>query len=554
MSKADYLVTDKTITVEQLEKLGIDKKNIFDTRGNQITVEGELQGSFRIITHDDKKLTTRGLMQVDGTKVKIKEGWIDGIYIDGNRVQNALLTNKEGRLLSSSFFNPLNPDLFKEKNQAKSFEVKNKEWLQIEFLESLLDTNKNYVYKDENKNPCGVELLTVFSLTDGDSNLNLETQVNLINPALRIDDLKFEFSQEDKYWLYRQIKPQPNKANLENLIHLPTTNKKFLEKDSTQEKIMDLYLLIEQIKLNVKDLSVTSELLKLHNPEGVYTKEYFDELSKSFSDVSKFSWYEVDRENNRIDSYKLDYKDFCRAYLQFIQGNSELRKKYYWLADRTFSGEKDFTYNEITLLQLLDDAMIDMFGYVGYILLQAGMLNFGEDNLGRFSSFGYLSNIKELSDILTEFGISCLDGTNLDQKDNGAVLRSLLAFGFKRTVKTADGTTKSYTMHPPSSIIAEIFNGFKQYNTDFAYFDAVNKLIDPLMPNLNYLNKEFLDSFLSDTETLKKFLKLPTNIQIAISDLGMTLEQLRLISTPNCKRLELPRYFRSYAKFDLDPR
>lgn len=102
---------------------------------------------------------------------------MDGIKIGNKWIYNALLTNKEGYLLSNQFFDPY--DL--------SFTYKSNNWLEIEFLQSLSDANIDYLYYDENGNPCGVNLLTVFSLTDGDSNLNLEMLVNLINPALKTD-------------------------------------------------------------------------------------------------------------------------------------------------------------------------------------------------------------------------------------------------------------------------------------------------------------------------------------------------------------------------------
>ncbi|TKJ19433.1 MAG: hypothetical protein CEE43_15485 [Promethearchaeota archaeon Loki_b32] len=187
LSKQDYLITTKTITIEQLKNLGITK--IFDAHGRELSLSGVLKGSYRILTSEDRKY--RALIEVTGKNIRAPEGWVDGIGIAGTWIRSALLTNKEGNLLSSSFFNPYNPT---------SFKIKNYNWLEVEFLQSLSDVNKDYLYYDENGKPYGVNLFTVFSLTDGDSNLNLEMLVSFINPVFRTDYLKFEFSQIKPYF------------------------------------------------------------------------------------------------------------------------------------------------------------------------------------------------------------------------------------------------------------------------------------------------------------------------------------------------------------------
>lgn len=121
LSKQDYLITTKTITIEQLKNLGITK--IFDAHGRELSLSGELKGSYRILTSEDGE--NQALIEVTGENVRTPNGWVDGICIAGTWIRNALLTNKEGNLLSSSFFNPYNPT---------SFELKNDNWLEIEFL------------------------------------------------------------------------------------------------------------------------------------------------------------------------------------------------------------------------------------------------------------------------------------------------------------------------------------------------------------------------------------------------------------------------------------
>ncbi len=527
LSKQDYLITAETITIEQLKNLGITK--IFDIRGRELSLSGELRGSYRILTSEDGK--SRALIEVTGKTVTTPEGWVDGIILeDDTKIPNALLTNKEGNLLSSSFCDPYNPLRFK---------LKNDNWLEIEFLQFLNEADKHYLYYDENGNPCGMKLLSVFSFTDGDSNLNFEMLVNLINPIFRTDLLKFEFSQIKPYFLDIQIKQQPNINNLDNILEVPIVNEKFLEEPSTKEKILDFYLFFEQFKLlvnnldlEVRDLSVTTELRNLHNPDGTYDEIYFNDLLKNnFETISKYSWFTINRKNEVEHFNNLYFKEFCKTYLKFIQDNPELLDKYYWLFSLEFSGEKDFTNEDLALLQLLDDAMIDIFGYVNYILLQMGMLNFGKDNPGRFFKFGSHMDPEQYLKILRKTGISCLDGTKIDKKDLSSVIRSLITFGFKRTVEFTDGTTESYIIHPPNSIFADIFNGFNQYSTDSTYLNRINNLIDSIMLNLGYLDNKFFNSFLSDTKTLKKFLNLPIKLQLELKNLGGTLDQLKRITT-----------------------
>ncbi|MHA2196414.1 MAG: hypothetical protein ACXABO_12575 [Promethearchaeota archaeon] len=302
---------------------------------------------------------------------------------------------------------------------------------------------------------------------------------------------------------------------IDYLMELPTINVEFLQERSNKEKIIDFYLLIERINqlvndmnLEVRDLSVTPKLARLQGPIGeLYDAAYFKEfLSNNFETISKYSWFTVNRDNEIVQANDLKFKEFGKTYLKFIQDNPELLDKYYWLYALEFSVEKDFTNEDFVLLQLLDDAMVDMFGYVNYILLQMGMLNFGKDNLGRFFEFGSHANAELYLKILRETGISRLDGIKIDEKDLSSVIRSLITFGFKRTVEFTDGTTKSYIIHPPNSIFAEIFNGFDQYNTNQDYFEMINKLINSIISEKKVF--DYLKERTSDTLFEKDFLKI----------------------------------------------
>jgi len=360
----------------------------------------------------------------------------------------------------------------------------------------------------------------------------------VINQVLNnIDNEGFvSFSVPTHNYFDKLIQKYSHTKYIDYLMELPTINVEFLQERSNKEKIIDFYLLIERINqlvndmnLEVRDLSVTPELRRLQNPIGIYDQNYFDELFKNnFEAISKYSWFTINRENEVENFNNLDYKEFCRTYLKFIQDNPQLIEKYYWLTDLEFSD--DLLYfdkqTDLLILQLLDEAMIDLFSYVDFILLQTGMLNFGKDNLGRFIEFGSHANPELYLKILRKAGLSCLDGIKIDKKDLSSVIRSLIAFGFKRTVEFTDGTTKSYIIHPPNSIFADIFNGFNQYSTDSTYLDRINSLIDSILPNLDYLGNEFFNSFLSDIDILKKILKLPIEIQIK---LGKTLDQLNNI-------------------------
>ena len=133
LSKQDYLITNKKLTAEVLETLGIN--TVLDDDGNKIMLDGELFGSFRIISTEDGQ--SRALIEVTGKNVITPNGWVDGMLLDGTWIRNALLTNKEGNLLSISFFDPYNPTASK---------LKNDNWLEVEFLESLSDTDKDYQY------------------------------------------------------------------------------------------------------------------------------------------------------------------------------------------------------------------------------------------------------------------------------------------------------------------------------------------------------------------------------------------------------------------------
>jgi len=123
------------------------------------------------------------------------------------------------------------------------------------------------------------------------------------------------------------------------------------------------------------------------------------------------------------------------------------------------------------------------------------MLNFGEDNLGRFFEFGCHANFAVMVKIMREMGLETLNDYN---HHFGDIIASLIAFGYKRSVPVIDSTTgqveiKNYIIHPPNSIFAEILNEYNQYSIDSEYFNMVFEFL-----KTTFLKEYVLSDFLEE--------------------------------------------------------
>ncbi|MFX1434656.1 MAG: hypothetical protein ACFFB1_12845 [Promethearchaeota archaeon] len=240
---------------------------------------------------------------------------------------------------------------------------------------------------------------------------------------------------------------------------------------------------------NQRGLTITDQLLNLHTSENSY--QY---TVKDLSDLLQKLGLTNDIFRSQKAFYKtiLDRIHYLNEHTE-ISLNPEIREKITKIAARhiyqgeklTLTNNKGYTDKEERILKILDIELNDLLGYVGYSLLQLGLIRFDIDGKVKFE---LPNSLKELKDHLKRFNIESIAHTGLNYFKKGditntelvEIITSILLSGHFKSIEKVDQNGKIirndwryvYT-HPPSVFLKDAVKNFKTSVPDPSYHKSI---------------------------------------------------------------------------------
>ncbi|MFW9876798.1 MAG: hypothetical protein ACFFG0_27205, partial [Candidatus Thorarchaeota archaeon] len=252
-----------------------------------------------------------------------------------------------------------------------------------------------------------------------------------------------------------------------------------------------------------RGLTITDQLLNLHTSENSY--QY---TVKDLSDLLQKLGLTNDIFRNQKTFYAtiLDKIKYLNEHTE-ISLNPQIREKISRIANSiTKSFDEDisngYTNEEVDIFELLDPLLDDLFGYVGYSLLQLGLIRFDNDGNAKFE---LPSSLKDLKDHLKLFNIKSIAHTRLNYNKRDSItdtelieiITSIILSGHFKSIAKVDENGRIirndpgyvYT-HPMASFLSETFKNFRISERDPSYHWSIWNQISNVFFNyrLNHLS------------------------------------------------------------------
>ena len=300
----------------------------------------------------------------------------------------------------------------------------------------------------------------------------------------------------------------PQTALLSGGLLAPEMNVPITIEENYKNQLDNLALLLYKILKfdpNQRGFSITDQLLNLHSSEDSY--QY---TVKKLTDLLQKLGLTNDIFRNQKTFYNtiLDAIYYVDAHPE-ISLDPQIREKITKIANSiTKSFDENipnrFSSKEVEILEKLDPLLNDLFGYVGYSLLQLGLIRFDNDGNTKFE---LPTSLKELKDHLKLFNIKSIAHTGLDYYKEGditnaelvEILTSILLSGHFKSIAVIDENGKIqrddwryvYT-HPMASFLSETFKDFRKSEKDASYHSSIWLQISKIFLNGRF---EILDKY-----------------------------------------------------------
>lgn len=167
-----------------------DISKVWDLEGGKFIENPsfELKKAYRVIQNKDTgEKALIEISQDPRNKIQNPIGWLDGVIVGGKVFRNAMLTSRQGRLLSSMFFDVAD----------KKFKLRLLKDMYDEFKKNL----HNNIITDNDKptgKRYGIKVLFVISSTEMNGHANILVDLDITNPAFIDESLDMHYATKLK--------------------------------------------------------------------------------------------------------------------------------------------------------------------------------------------------------------------------------------------------------------------------------------------------------------------------------------------------------------------
>ncbi|MFX0027864.1 MAG: hypothetical protein ACFE8B_01525 [Candidatus Hermodarchaeota archaeon] len=283
------------------------------------------------------------------------------------------------------------------------------------------------------------------------------------------------------------------------------------QEDILFEGLGDLPIPSDYVDRNDNNM-IKNNFLKMQGPSEtrpysvVYLKQILKVLKLSMSDLQKISWITTNP-NGELEFNKIYEKRFYRTMLEHIQNNinDPLLSGFTIVQGLMFSSDEfKITDEDFYIIEIVDSVLNELFGHIGYSLLQMGLMTCGLDGNGKYTIDFKIQNQEHLNllkEIIKDSGINSfveLDTLQISDSDYVNLILGVLLTGYFKEIKIRNEAgnlidIRRINTFPHSSFLEEVFQNYR-------YEDFNNERVYNLM-----FRELFIDHFIGNRIPLKFF-------------------------------------------------